>query len=96
MKLLKLICSLALLMSGLHLDIHAAQPEVTAVFDTPYRHTLPEDTRRIRKSDQTAWRDTVWKNDVLDAKIVIISEEDLTHCTVVTSDLRSEIGRAHV
>lgn len=42
-----------------------------AVFDTPYRHTLQSDYAAIRQSDLSEWTDTVWQNDVLDAKVTV-------------------------
>lgn len=47
----------------------SASDIMNAVFDTPYRHTLQSDYASIRRSTLSEWTDTVWQNDVLDAKV---------------------------
>lgn len=42
-----------------------------AYFDNPYQHTLQSDYKAARRTSRDQWTDTVWQNDVLDAKITV-------------------------
>lgn len=57
-----------------------------ASFDTPYRHTLPADYSQASQQSKTVWSDTVWRNDVLDAKIVVWTDSKSAH------NVRIEVG----
>lgn len=56
-------------------DQEKAQAEQTltmgAYFDNPYQHTLQSDYKAARRTSRDQWTDTVWQNDVLDAKITV-------------------------
>ena len=80
---IRLCCLMTLCLCLILLGTGAASPQkllaesrpvseaMNAVFDTPYRHTLQSDYASIRRSTLSEWTDTVWQNDVLDAKITV-------------------------
>ena len=65
----------------------SASDIMNAVFDTPYRHTLQSDYASIRRSTLSEWTDTVWQNDVLDAKVTVgAGRQPLEQAAIRSSD----------
>ncbi len=77
-----------LLALGMVVPVQAeATPLAGASFASVYRHVMPFQAEEVVHWQQQTLSETVWRNDVLEAKVVVWAREDLTQVTVSTQGL---------